>query len=84
MAVERVRFERKATRDLSRLSPDIAQTIVNAIDSFARQGIGDVRKLRDVQPATWRLRVGRFRVLYRRYRSIIIVMAIVDRRDAYR
>jgi mRNA-degrading endonuclease RelE of RelBE toxin-antitoxin system len=55
-----------------------------AIETFARTGVGDVKKLRDYDPPTWRLRVGRLRVLYRRDASTMIVERIVDRRDAYR
>jgi hypothetical protein len=58
--------------------------IVEAFAAYAASGVGDIKKLRDVKPPTWRLRVGRFRVLYRREGSGLLVTAVVDRKDAYR
>ncbi|MBV8579435.1 MAG: type II toxin-antitoxin system RelE/ParE family toxin [Candidatus Eremiobacteraeota bacterium] len=78
------RFERGALRDLSRLAESDAKTIVDAIGAFAETGVGDVKKLRAQDPPAWRLRVGRFRVLYRREGATLIVVAVKDRRDAYR
>jgi mRNA-degrading endonuclease RelE of RelBE toxin-antitoxin system len=51
---------------------------------FAADGAGDVKKLHDVTPPTWRLRFGRWRVLYRVDASVMVVVAVRDRRDAYR
>ncbi len=49
-----------------------------------REDSGDIKKLRDSKVPTWRLRVGRYRVLYRREGHVLIVVAISDRKDAYR
>ena len=78
-----VHLTRAARRDLSRLGAG-AEGVMIAIETFARTGVGDVKKLRDFNLPTWRLRVGRFRVLYRRDASAMVVERIVDRRDAYR
>ncbi len=58
--------------------------IVDAFAAYAARGLGDVKKLRDFKVPTWRLRVGRYRVLYRRESQVLIVVAISDRKDAYR
>lgn len=79
-----VRYERSAERDLARLSTPDARVIVDAFAAYAARGVGDSRKLRDAKPPTWRLRVGRFRVLYRREGTVFVVVAVRDRRDAYR
>ncbi len=79
-----VRYERSAERDLSDLPKTDAKAVVDAFAAFAASGVGDVKKLRGVKPPTWRLRVGRFRVLYHREGSALLVTAVVDRKDAYR
>jgi mRNA-degrading endonuclease RelE of RelBE toxin-antitoxin system len=49
-----------------------------------RAANADVRKLVDVRPATWRLRVGRFRALFRKVDEDVVVFNVDDRRDVYR
>ena len=58
--------------------------IVDAFAAHAARGLGDIKKLRDFKVPTWRLRVGRYRVLYRREGPVLIVVAVSDRKDAYR
>jgi mRNA interferase RelE/StbE len=79
-----VQFERAARRDLSRLSGEDAATVADALAAFAQSGIGDVRKLQARNPPEWRLRVGRYRILFRREGDAITVFAVRDRKDAYR
>lgn len=79
-----VHYERSAERDLARLTVADARVIVDAFAAYAARGVGDIKKLRDVKPPTWRLRVGRFRVQYRRAGTLLIVVAVNDRKDAYR
>lgn len=78
------RFAPAARRDLRKLPTADARVIVDAIEAFADSGTGDVKKLRDFKPPAWRLRVGRFRVRFEREGEGVVVVAISDRRDAYR
>jgi mRNA-degrading endonuclease RelE of RelBE toxin-antitoxin system len=75
-----VRYQRSAERDLARLPAADARVIVDAFAAYAARGLGDIKKLRDFKVPTWRLRVGR----YRREGQVLIVVAISDRKDAYR
>lgn len=77
-------FERRALRDLAELSRADAKAIVDAVALFTESGVGDVRKLRGMSPPVWRLRVGRFRVRWRREGSAFVIFSVRDRRDAYR
>ena len=80
-----LRFTSSAERDLAGLTPSDASDVLKAIEVYANRGVGDVKKLKGYKPPTWRLRVGSFRVLYRRAEgSAIIVTAISNRRDVYR
>ena len=60
------------------------RVVVDAFAAYAARGLGDIKKLRDFKLPTWRLQVGRYRVLYRREGQGLIVVAISDRKDAYR
>jgi mRNA-degrading endonuclease RelE of RelBE toxin-antitoxin system len=82
--MRQIRFQTSAKRDLARLPEPDAKDVLEAIEAYATSGIGDVKKLKGYKPPTWRLRVGRFRVLYQYRASTIVVTEISDRRDAYR
>jgi len=57
-----VRFTSRAERDLDRLTDSDRRLILAAISAFAAGGVADVKKLRG--QSLYRLRVGRWRVLY--------------------
>lgn len=46
----------------------------------------NIKKLKGYEPATWRYRIGRFRVFFMvdRAERIIFMLTVDDRRDAYR
>jgi mRNA interferase RelE/StbE len=71
-----------AQRDLRRLAKDDAAAILDGIERFCESGVGDVKKLHDFKPPTWRLRVGRYRVLYQAEATTMVIVRIVLRRDA--
>jgi mRNA-degrading endonuclease RelE of RelBE toxin-antitoxin system len=61
-----VRWQATAHRDLSRLDRQIQERIIAAVKRLAETGQGDVLRLTDIQPSEWRLRVGKWRVRFRR------------------
>ena len=68
--------------------PALAERILLAIEQYVETGRGDVRKL-TARDDLRRLRVGAWRVLFRHERDqtgeiLMVVVAIADRRDAYR
>jgi mRNA interferase RelE/StbE len=79
-----LQFESSAKRDLALLPAADARHVLEAIETYAASGIGDLKKLKGYKSPTWRLRVGRFRVLHQLRGSTIIITEISDRRDAYR
>lgn len=44
----------------------------------------DVKKLVDVAPPRYRLRIGRYRAIFAFQPGLIVIERILDRRDAYR
>lgn len=75
-------YTRAATRDLKRLDPAVVERIREGIAIFARDGVGDVKKLQD-KADLWRLRVGDWRVVFQRGEGSVVVVAVVNRRDSY-
>jgi mRNA-degrading endonuclease RelE of RelBE toxin-antitoxin system len=69
-------------------APALAERILLAIEQYVETGRGDVRKL-TARGDLRRLRVGDWRVLFRHEHGqigevLVVVVAIADRRDAYR
>jgi mRNA interferase RelE/StbE len=83
MALYRVRFKPKAIKDLKSL-PDKQQAQITAKIELLQDNLaGDVKKLRNVTPA-YRLRVGRYRVVFRIEDDVIVVFRVRHRKDVYR
>ena len=74
-----------ALRDLRRLDAQLAERIRAAVRRYAATQRGDVRKLEGVE-GLYRLRVGEYRVVFRRERGrlVIVVLHVRHRRDVYR
>ena len=75
-----------AERDLHRLERSARQRIFDALDRLVGDPPqGDVRKLSG-RKDEWRLRVGDWRIRFRydRAAKTIVVLRVLDRRDAYR
>jgi mRNA-degrading endonuclease RelE of RelBE toxin-antitoxin system len=81
-----LRYERMALRDLECLSERDREAVVAALNGFAAGAMrnADVKKLVDVSPPRYRLRVGRYRAILAFERDRIVVERVLDRRDAYR
>lgn len=81
----RVEWEPAARRDLRKLARDVADRVTAAVVELAATGRGDVVKLVDVRPPAYRLRVGDWRVIFRRdsVAGVLVVLRVVNRREAY-
>lgn len=80
----RVELRPRARRELERLPRDAQERIVRALRALADGARGDVVKLAGIEPPEWRLRVGAYRVRFRRGAEGLDVLRVADRRDAYR
>ena len=78
----RVSFTTRAARELDGLPSPDRRVILAAVRAFAGGEIADVRKLHG-RPG-YRLRVGRWRVLYDLGAGELLVLRILDRNDASR
>lgn len=78
----RIRFTTRAARDVDDLADSDRRVILAAVRAFAGGAVADVKKLKG-RP-DYRLRVGRFRVLYTLTNGDLLVLRVLDRKDAYR
>lgn len=82
MAKFEVQFQPQAWKDLDELPERDARRVYQRILLLADNLAGDVKKLRQHQPA-YRLRVGDWRILFDVLKNRVIVLRILNRRDAY-
>ena len=52
-----VQWSVHAQKDLTRLSPDVHQRVVEAVRTYASSGHGDIKKIKG-EPGVFRMRVG--------------------------
>lgn len=58
--------------------------ILHALDRFLETGEGDVKRLQNIEPPEFRLRVGDYRVRFQQHGEKIYISAVKHRREAYR
>lgn len=82
----RVAWSERALKDADRLDPKIRQRIIAAIDRYVADEHGDVVRLEGVEPPEWRLRVGAWRVRFRRNTEerVLYILRVLSRDKAYR
>ena len=78
-----VRYANRAEKDLQNLPLEDQRRILDAVDRLAAERVGDVRALGGPLRGQFRLRVGRWRVVFRREVDIV-VLRVLHRREAYR
>lgn len=78
----RIRFSTRAVRDVDDLPDPDRRVILAAVRAFADGAIADIKKLKG-RP-DYRLRVGRFRVFYTLSGPRMLILRVLDRKDAYR
>jgi mRNA interferase RelE/StbE len=89
----RIAWSGPAARELRRLDRTVTERIRNALVRYAETDHGGVIRLQGVDPPTWRLRVGYYRVLFhiedaaaedQDLRQWMMVEHVLHRREAYR
>ena len=82
----RVAWTQRALKDADHLDSRALERIVAALDRYAAEERGDVIRLEAVEPPEWRLRVGPWRVRFRRdaHERVLHVLRVLPRDKAYR
>jgi len=80
----RVELKPKAVKDLNRLQQKQKRQILEGLEKLADDMLGDTKKLTNFTPE-YRLRIGRYRVLFEiEQENRIVVYRIMHRKDVYR
>jgi mRNA-degrading endonuclease RelE of RelBE toxin-antitoxin system len=61
-----------------------ALRILHALARYLDTGAGDVKRLKDIEPPEFRLRIGDYRVRFHDHENTIRIIAVKQRSDAYR
>ncbi len=74
----------QAKAQLRAIDQQTALRILRALAHFAATGEGDVKRLQDIEPPEFRLRIGDYRLRFHDDGHTLYVNAVKHRRDAYR
>jgi mRNA-degrading endonuclease RelE of RelBE toxin-antitoxin system len=74
----------QAKLQLRAIDQPMALRILHALDRFVKTGEGDVKRLQDIEPPEFRLRVGDYRLRFHYVNDTLQVTAVKHRREAYR
>jgi mRNA interferase RelE/StbE len=77
-----VQFQSKAIKALEKLPTQERVKIVTKIEAMKNNLQGDVKKLTNLTPE-YRLRVGKYRVLFEIEGEVLTIYQVKHRRDAY-
>ena len=70
--------------DLRAIDQVTALSILHTVTRYLATGEGDVKRLQDIVPPEFRLRVGDYRLRFHDLGDSILVLAVKHRREAYR
>jgi mRNA interferase RelE/StbE len=75
-------FKRQAIKDLKALSPELKEKILAKIVAMQDNLQGDIKKLTNFTPE-YRLRVGKYRILFKIDGDTLRIHRVKHRKDAY-
>jgi mRNA-degrading endonuclease RelE of RelBE toxin-antitoxin system len=84
MEQRNIAWRDQAKAQLRAIEQPIALRILHALAHFAVTGEGDVKRLRDIEPPEFRLRVGDYRLRFHDDGHTLYITAVKHRREAYR
>ena len=73
-----------ARAQLRAIDQPVALRILHALARYLETGEGDVRRLQNIEPPEFRLRVGDYRIRFHEQENAIRITAVKHRREAYR
>ena len=82
--MKRISFSDDAKANIRAIPRHLAMNILTAIHRLADSGAGRVKRLHDMEGGEMRLRVGDYRVRYTETVTAVRILAVKNRKDAYR
>jgi mRNA-degrading endonuclease RelE of RelBE toxin-antitoxin system len=77
-------WSESSLEDMAALDKGIARRIQRAVERFAETESGNIKRLQGIDPPEYRLRVGEWRVRFAFGGGTILVLRVLNRKDAYR
>lgn len=74
----------QAKTDIRAIDQATALRILHALARLMRTGEGDVKRLQEIDPPEFRLRVGDYRVRFHDLGDAVAILSVRHRREAYR
>jgi mRNA-degrading endonuclease RelE of RelBE toxin-antitoxin system len=81
---QRIVWTERAKADLRAIEQQTALRLLHGLARFVATEEGDVKRLQDVEPPEFRLRLGDYRVRFHDLGDAIEILAVKNRREAYR
>ncbi len=81
---KKIAWRDQAKTQLRAIYQPAALRILHTLAHFAATGDGDVKRLQNIDPPEFRLRVGDYRLRFHDYGHTLYVTAVKHRREAYR
>jgi len=81
---KKIVWKDRAKAELRAIEQGTALRILHALARVIFTGEGDVKRLQDIEPPEFRLRVGDYRVRFREFENSIEILSVKHRREAYR
>ena len=81
---KKIAWRDQAKAQLRAIDQPTALRILQALAHFAATGEGDVKRLQDIEPPEFRLRVGDYRLRFHMAADALEVTAVKHRREVYR
>jgi mRNA-degrading endonuclease RelE of RelBE toxin-antitoxin system len=69
---------------MAALDKGLARRVKKAVERFAETCAGNVKRLQDIDPPEYRLRMGDYRARFELEKEIMRVLRVRNRREAYR
>ncbi len=77
-------WSESSLEDIAALDKSLARRIQRAVERFAETETGNIKRLQGIDPAEYRLRIGDWRVRFVLNGGTLLVLRVLNRKDAYR
>jgi mRNA-degrading endonuclease RelE of RelBE toxin-antitoxin system len=81
---KRILWTEQAQGDVRAIDRRTAIALLHGVARFLSTGEGDIKRLQNVDPPEFRLRLGDYRVRFLDYGDCIEILRVKHRKDAYR
>ena len=77
-----IEWSKEALNELMKLPKNLRERIFKTVERFDLTGYGDLKRIKEFD--AYRLRVGKYRVIFKMRGDVIFIVHVIKREDAYR